>query len=103
MSDKEKRDKIIQMRNNPKSVENNKRYWSKDEIESLTTMFNRGCGFSDIALELERTERTVMERCNKLKLFGEQNEKHFRMKTCLCKKCLLVDSPNECGRIPAVN
>jgi DNA-binding NarL/FixJ family response regulator len=77
------------MRLAEKYMENSNEFWSKEDNERLTRMFYEGKGVSEMALELGRSERTVMHQLNVLKLYGYKNSKRTRDDEgiCLCTRC----------------
>ena len=98
MSEQEIRNRIAEMRKSPRSALNNKRYWSKADTDSLKNQFIMGIGISEIAVDLERTERTVLERCHKLGLYGSMNGKRPKELVCLCKDCSFFEKPDKCHK-----
>lgn len=59
-------EKIRMMRFVDLYLENNNGYWTEEEEKKLSSMFHMGTGISQIALELGRTERTVVQKINAL-------------------------------------
>lgn len=82
-------EKIKMMRLSEQYLENSNGYWTKEENERLSKMFHAGMGVSAMALNLRRSERTVMHQLNVLKLYGFKNCRRQPEddNSCLCTRC----------------
>lgn len=93
MKNEDNRTKSIQnMRNRTIKLEREGDYWTDDEKEQLTSLFNEGNGITDIALCLQRTEPAVMQQVEKLDLYQRKNypsrnRSVARHDPCLCSVC----------------
>jgi len=96
MTEEETRSEILRIRTSPKSVERKRQYWSEAENKELTALFYQGIGISEIALLLKRSERTVVMKCNELRLYGSQNTKRYNTSTPKCHECPCYDDPAQC-------
>ena len=86
----ELRQVIKRQRSGNQYIERYREYWTPIQDETLRSMFAEGYGISEIACHMNRTERSVIQRLEKNKLFPTINKKRTPATThhtCLCKKC----------------
>ena len=55
-------------------------YWTGDEVQKLTTMFEEGIGISAIAVELDRTEVAIYQQLEKKGFLANQCKPRNRKK-----------------------
>lgn len=78
-------------------------YWTEDEVQKLTTMFEEGIGISAIAVELDRTEVAIYQQLEKKGFLANQCKPRNRKKLerivqdCLCPFCGNKSCSN-CGK-----
>lgn len=81
-------DAIGRMRNNAIPIERNGDYWSKEECEKVAELFYQNYGITEIALNMQRTERAIYQQIIKQELFEAKNRKCQERKVkCICSKC----------------
>ena len=79
------------------SVESN-RNWTDSEREKLKSLFNNGYGITEIALELERTERAVNQELYHQDCYPRKKRTYRRKEKvtgCLCSQCGVRDECRE--------
>lgn len=69
-------------------------YWTEEEKERLTRLFNENVGITKIAVLLQRTERAVNQQIEKQGLYyGEscvvRRRRSEKRTKCLCERCQL--------------
>lgn len=94
------RELIQAMRRKNHKLERDGEYWTEEEKEKLYSMFEQGCGISEIAIALQRTEQAVIQQIEKMNLYNRSKyipkNKRTSAGTCLCKDCPFgpKDGPN---------
>lgn len=90
---------IQKMRQNRTPHSKNHEYWSEEESKRLSNLFDEGVGLSEIALQMGRTERAIVLKVNKDKLYAAvyAPRKTPDAMGCLCEKCTLKDTCESCG------
>ena len=94
------RELIQAMRRKNHKLERDGEYWTEEDKEKLYGMFEQGCGISEIAIALQRTEQAVIQQIEKMNLYNRSKyipkNKCKSICICLCKDCTLgpKDSPN---------
>ena len=82
------------MRKRTTRLEREGDFWTQEEREKLTRLFDSGAGLTDIAIQLQRTEPAVYQQAEKLDLY-RRKEKPARHRndvlssSCLCDRCRL--------------
>lgn len=56
------RKELRSLRTGKRSPQRSGEYWTGDEVQKLTTMFEEGIGISAIAVELDRTEVAIYQQ-----------------------------------------
>ena len=81
--------KLIALRTRREGLWNDNRPWSQEELFLLKQMFFEGKGLSAIAIELGRTELSVMQKALQLDLVAEETRPRRPNcpKDCQCDKC----------------
>lgn len=89
MTPEEKREIAKRMRNGTYRGEHYGDYWTPEEDEKLRILFGQGYDSIDIAIELGRSEQSVINRCAKLKLNDSGRRPYFKRsyEGCLCHCC----------------
>ena len=92
LNENELRKTVIRMRKRMIHFEHEGDYWSEDEKEQLVLMFESGCGITDMAIALQRTEPTICQQIEKMDLYRRkenvQRRKNAERKNgCLCSRC----------------
>ena len=83
---------VKSMRKRTTRLEREGDYWTQEEREKLTRLFDSGAGLTDIAIQLQRTEPAVYQQAEKLDLY-QRKEKPARHRNgpppsfCLCDRC----------------
>ena len=85
---------IKSMRNRTARLEREGDYWTKEEREKLTRLFDNGVGLTDIAIQLQRTEPAVYQQAEKLDLYHRKQyparqRSNASVPACLCERCQL--------------
>lgn len=94
------RELIQAMRRKNHKLERDGEYWTEEDKEKLYGMFEQGCGISEIAIALQRTEQAVIQQIEKMNLYNRSKyipkSKRKTVSECLCKDCASApkDSPN---------
>ena len=89
MTSEEKREITKRMRNGTYRGDHYGDYWTPEEDEKLRILFHQGYDYSEIAIELGRSDFSVFNRCVKLKLH-DRGRKPYEKRTCegcLCSSC----------------
>lgn len=90
------RNELIALRRGQKQAQRSGDYWSTDELEELSHMFDDGCGFSELALHFGRNEVAIYQRLSKSGLLSPQCKTRNRRsrvveQECLCPFCAVPD------------
>ena len=89
MNDNQQR--LQKLRNRMIRPEREGEYWTDNEMATLICKFHEGCGISEIAVALHRSEPAIMQEIEKLDLYGrKENPRHQRVArqlNCLCGRC----------------
>ncbi|MDD6880242.1 MAG: hypothetical protein PUE18_01530 [Firmicutes bacterium] len=85
---------VKNMRNRTTRLDREGDYWTQEEREKLTRLFDSGAGLTDIAIQLQRTEPAVYQQAEKLDLYRRQanpvrHKDSSRANDCLCDRCRL--------------
>lgn len=97
------REELILLRTGQKQAQRSGDYWSKDDLDRLNQMFADGCGFSEIAMTLDRNEVSIYQQLSKSGLLAAQCKSRSRRvkqidrPQCLCPDCAVADCRN-CGK-----
>lgn len=89
MTPEEKREITKRMRSGTYRGDHYGDYWTPEEDAKLRILFGQGYDYVDIAIELGRSEQSVINRCAKLKL-NDSGRKPYEKRTCdscLCTSC----------------
>lgn len=89
MAPEEKREITKRMRSGTYRGDHYGDYWTPEEDAKLRILFGQGYDYADIAIELGRSEQSVINRCAKLKL-NDSGRKPYEKRTCdscLCSSC----------------
>ena len=89
MTPEEKREITKRMRNGTYRGDHYGDYWTPEEDAKLRSLFGQGYDYVDIAIELGRSEQSVINRCAKLKL-NDSGRKPYEKRacdSCLCSSC----------------
>ena len=82
---------LQKLRNRMIRPEREGEYWTENEVATLTRKFCEGCGISDIAVALHRSEPAIMQEIEKLDLYGRKEnprrQRNARQSNCLCGRC----------------
>ena len=97
-------DELAALRSGNAPPEHSRNFWSKEDLEKLTRRFWEGCGISQTAIEMGRTEVAIYQQLLKQGLLQQQcipRPKRPREEDCdcLCPVCTKTDCPN-CGKEP---
>ena len=88
---------VKSMRKRTTRLEREGDFWTQEEREKLTRLFDSGAGLTDIAIQLQRTEPAVYQQAEKLDLY-QRKEKPARHRndsspsSCLCDRCQLDEA-----------
>lgn len=94
---------LIALRTGKNPPERSGECWTKEELERLKLLYYSGTGFSEIVLELKRTEIAVFQQAVKMGLLSQQCKPRKRIpkqpsdNVCLCPGCTVTNCPN-CGK-----
>ena len=83
-------------------VENYREPWSEADNSSLKKLFYDGCGITEVAVHLGRSERATYKQIENLGLFKKiynTSEKAKQSMKCMCPTCgyyIAGKCPNEC-------
>ena len=93
--------RIQKMRRNELPRGKKREYWSKEDGEKLKGLFDEGVGLSEIALQIGRTERAVMLKVNKDKLYEAVYAPRQPLDDtgCLCKRCARKEDCLACKEV----
>ena len=85
---------VKSMRKRTTRLEREGDYWTQEEREKLSILFESGAGLTDIAIQLQRTEPAVFQQIEKLDLYQrKENPSRHRndspTSSCLCDRCRL--------------
>ena len=87
----DKRQQLQKLRNRMIRPEREGEYWTENEVATLTRKFCEGCGISEIAVALHRSEPAIMQQIEKLDLFDRKEnprrQRVTRQLNCLCGRC----------------
>ena len=87
----DKRQQLQKLRNRMIRPEREGEYWTENEVATLTRKFCEGCGISEIAVALHRSEPAIMQQIEKLDLFDRKEnprrQRVARQLNCLCGRC----------------
>jgi len=89
---------VIKMRKGEIIPANQGKVWTKEEKSTLTSMCNSGCGITEISIELQRTESSVIQRARKLNLLNGRIRKKKET-----RKHLFAESQHHQDRNPRYN
>ena len=90
---KSHRKELRALRNGNRPPQRSGEYWTEDEVQQLTIMFEEGIGISEIAIELDRTEVAIYQQIDKKGFWAAQCKPRNRGKKeritadCLCPFC----------------
>lgn len=86
------------LRQNRTPKSRTREYWSKEDNEKLEFLFCEGVGISEIAVDMERTERAIIQKINEAKLFETVNTPRDKGNdgTCYCDRCTVKGRCKEC-------
>ncbi len=95
-------DALMDLRSGKKPAQHSGDYWSEEDKQKLHCLFMEGCRLSEIALELNRTERGIVTQLDRAGLLAPQARPRGRRNQhkCLCPNCAVVNCQNcgkECG------
>ena len=94
----DKRQQLQKLRNRMIRPEREGEYWTENEVATLTRKFCEGCGISEIAVALHRSEPAIMQQIEKLDLFDRKEnprrQRAARQLNCLCGRC--GNDPTSC-------
>lgn len=78
---------ICALRSNTVRLEREGKYWELKECDQLRSRFSDGCGITEIALILQRSEPAIMQQIEKLDLFNRhtnpRRRKREKQQECL--------------------
>lgn len=85
---------VKNMRKRTTRLEREGDYWTQEEREKLSILFDSGAGLTDIAIQLQRTEPAVFQQIEKLDLYQRKENPSRRRNdslssSCLCDRCRL--------------
>ena len=84
----DKRQQLQKLRNRMIRPEREGEYWTENEVATLTRKFCEGCGISEIAVALHRSEPAIMQEIEKLDLYDRKanprRQRVARQLNCLC-------------------
>lgn len=98
MTPEEKREITKRMRSGTYRGDHYGDYWTPEEDSKIRILFHQGYDYSEIAIELGRSDLSVFNRCAKLKLH-ESGRRPYTKRSCegcLCSSC--SEYPN-CPRL----
>ena len=83
---------VKSMRKRTTRLEHEGDYWTQEEREKLSILFDSGAGLTDIAIQLQRTEPAVFQQIEKLDLYQRKEHPSRRRNdplpsSCLCDRC----------------
>ena len=82
---------LQKLRNRMIRPEREGEYWTENEVATLTRKVCEGCGISEIAVALHRSEPAIMQEIEKLDLYGRKEnprrQRNARQSNCLCGRC----------------
>lgn len=90
---KNHRKALIALRSGECPPQRSGEYWSEDDLQKLTIMFESGDGISEIAIRLGRTEVAIYQQLEKKGYLSSQCKPRNRQKKerviedCLCPFC----------------
>lgn len=92
MDRKDFTDAVRNMRQGTGRLEREGEYWTEEEKERLTRLFNESVGITEIAVLLQRTERAIGQQIEKQGLYNEEADvvrrrRSGRKARCLCDRC----------------
>lgn len=94
----DKRQQLQKLRNRMIRPEREGEYWTENEVATLTRKFCEGCGISEIAVALHRSEPAIMQEIEKLDLYDRKanprRQRTARQAGCLCGRC--GNDPTSC-------
>lgn len=86
------RQQLQKLRNRMIRPEREGEYWTENEVATLTRKFCEGCGISEIAVALHRSEPAIMQEIEKLDLYDRKanprRQRTARQAGCLCDRCM---------------
>ena len=92
-------DALTALRSGSAPPQNSRTFWTKEDSETLRQCFWDGCGISQMAVEMGRTEVAIYQQLLKQGLLQQQCiSRPKRPKPedcdCLCPVCAKTDCPN---------
>ena len=99
---KEYRQQVQDMRFQYYEVENYREPWNEIDNNSLKKLFYDGCGITEIAVQLGRSERATYKQIENLGLFRKiykTSEKSKQCLKCICPTCgfyIAGQCPKDC-------
>lgn len=93
---------LVALRSGEVQAQHSGDYWSKEDREKLYQFFQDGCGISQIAIEMGRTERAIFNQLDRAGLLAPQSRPRSRRANqsgiqCLCPDCNMTTCQN-CGK-----
>ena len=89
-TDQSIKNELIERRRGFYEIENYRAEWKPEELDLLKELFEDGCGISEIAVKLKRSELATIQRIQENKLFREIKNKDPHKQNadkCKCRKC----------------
>ena len=88
----DKRQQLQKLRNRKIRPEREGEYWTENEVATLTRKFCEGCGISEIAVALHRSEPASLQEIEKLDLYDRKanprRQRTARQAGCLFDRCM---------------
>lgn len=89
-------DELVALRTGQVSPKCSGEYWSDEDQKKLCDLFWNGCGISEMAISLHRTEFAIYQQLLRREMFKPQCRPRNRQKKsaaaeCLCQYCSIIN------------